>query len=118
MEKLLWQKEQDFKYALERALNKAKYDNITIKELLELGFNNNYLKLQGEIMKIGLGFIDENGEYCGELTKKQLNVKVYMKENFGWLEDEDIDGDGYHIAVVYCINKEDEKLFMEMKRQW
>lgn len=86
------------------------YNKITIKELLDLGFNNNYLILSsGE--EIELGFIDENGERSEELNEEQLSVKVYMKKDFGWYDDEDLDNDGYHIAKVYCFNKFDEELF-------
>ena len=107
--KLLWQKEEDFKESLERAKNIAMYNKITIKELLDLGFNNNYLELDDE--SIELGFVDYEGDYNTSLNKEQLNVKVYMKEDFGWYSDEDIDNDGYHIARVYLLNKDDEKLF-------
>lgn len=106
----LWKKEQDFNYALESAKNTAMYDKITIKELLDLGFNNNYLELSND-EEIELGYIDENGNYSEELTEEQLNVKVYMKEDFGWYSDEDTDYDGYHIAKVHCFNKFDEELF-------
>jgi hypothetical protein len=110
--KILWKLEQDFNDSLENAKNRAMYDEITIEELLDLGFNNNYLMLSnGE--EIELGYIDENGERSEELTEEQLSVKVYMKEDFGWYSDEDTDGDGYHIAKVYCLDKNDEKLFME-----
>lgn len=107
---LLWKKESDFRESLELAKRVVMYNEITIKELLDLGFNNNYLILSnGDTFK--LGFIDENGEYWETLTEEQLNTKIYMKEDFGWYDDEDLDGDGYHIAKVYCLNKEDEKLF-------
>ena len=108
--KLLWDIEQDFHNTLENAKNVAMYDKITIKELLELGFNNNYLILSNG-KRIEIGYIDMQKDYVGELTDEQLNVKIYMKEDFGWYSDEDIDEDGYHIAKVYCLNKEDEKLF-------
>lgn len=110
---ILWKEEQDFKESLDRAINMVKYEKITIQELLDLGFNNNYLKLSNE-KTFKLGYIDENREYSKELSKEQLNVKIYMKEDFGYYSDEDIDEDGYHIAKVYCINQEDEELFEEM----
>lgn len=107
---LLWKKESDFKESLKLAKRVAMYNKITIKELLDLGFNNNYLILSsGE--EIELGFIDENGERSEELNEEQLGVRVYMKEDFGWYDDEDLDNDGYHIAKVYCFNKFDEELF-------
>lgn len=106
----LWKKEQDFYDSLKNAKKTAIYGNITIRELLDLGFNNNYLDLSnGE--EIELGYIDTDGIYSEGLTEEQLNVKVYMKEDFGWYSDEDTDGDGYHIARVHCFNKFDEELF-------
>lgn len=107
---LLWKKEEEFKEMLENSLNCVKYDNLTIRELLDLGFNNNYLILEnGE--EFNLGYKDHEGNYSEELTEKQLNVKVYMSEDFSYYIDEDIDEDGYHIAKVYCINSDDENLF-------
>lgn len=107
---LLWKKESDFKESLELAKRVVMYNKITIKELLDLGFNNNYLILSsGE--EIELGYIDKNGERSEELNEEQLGVRVYMKEDFGWYDDEDLDNDGYHIAKVYCFNKFDEELF-------
>lgn len=112
----LWKKEKDFNDSLENAKNTAMYNKITIEELLDLGFNNNYLILSnGE--EIELGYIDENGERSEELTEEQLGVKVYMKEDFGWYSDEDTDSDGYHIAKVYCFNKFDEELFENSDNQ-
>lgn len=109
--RLLYNLEQEFKTTLEDAKNSAMYDELTIEELLDLGFNNNYLILSnGE--EIELGYIDENGEKSEELTEEQLNTHIYMDEGFGWYDDDDIDADGYHIAKVYLKNQEDERLFV------
>ena len=105
----LWKIEQDFYDSLESAKNTAMYDGITVRDLLNLGFNNNYLKLYND-KEIGLGYIDEKGNYSKKLTEEQLNVKVYMEEDFGW-DGEDTDSDGYHIAKVYCLTLSDEELF-------
>lgn len=106
----LWKKENDLKEELEVARNKAIYDKLTIRELLNLGFNNNYLMLDN-YNKVELGWVNEKGEYSVKLTDEQLNVVVYMKEDFGWYDDEDLDSEGYHIAKVWCANKFDEELF-------
>lgn len=113
METILWKLEQDFKEELERRKNIAKYDGITIKELLDLGFNNNYLKKSNDIVEICLGWLNLDGTYSKKLTDEQLNVKVKMEEDFDYYEDEELDLDGYHIAKVICLNSEDEKLFNE-----
>lgn len=110
METILWKLEQDYKEELERRKEIAMYDGINVKQLLDLGFNNNYIKkLNGD--RVCIGWKELNGNYSKKLTDEQLNVEVYMEEDFGCYDDEDIDGDGYHIAVVYCLNSEDEKLF-------
>lgn len=117
---LLWKLEQEFKEKVENAKqefekqlknakNKVMYDNITIKELLDLGFNNNYLILSNK-KKVELGYVDENNIYSKKLTKKQLETKVYMQEDFGWYDD-DLDSDNYHIAKVYCVDTKDERFF-------
>ena len=90
----------------------AKYDGITIRELLLLGFNNNYLKkLNGK--EVCLGWLDLNGDFSKNLTDEQLDVEIYMEEDFDYYESDELDLDGYHIAKVVCLNSEDEKLFGE-----
>lgn len=112
---LLWQLEEKrnkrpFRDALIKARHSAMYDDLTIKELLALGFNNNWLILpSGE--RFNIGYITYKGEYSNELTNEQLNTHIYMKEDFGTYFD-DTDGDGYHIAKVYLKNQEDERLFV------
>lgn len=105
---ILWKMEQDFKYALEEALQSAIYNDLTIKELLEIGFNNNWLILGDK--KIELGWASDDGKLNTSLNEEQLKVHVYMDEDC--LYDSDIDGDGYHIAKVYLDNEEDERLFV------
>ena len=112
--KILWKLEEDFKEALEQSKNKAMYDEITIKELLDLGFNNNYL-IFDDCRKFCLGFKYLDGNYSKKLTDEQLNTKIVMDEDFGLYDDEDTDGDGYHIAKVHCLDEKDEKLFMEVE---
>lgn len=111
---LLWQLEEKrnkkpFKSALIKAKASAMFDNLTIKELLALGFNNNWLILPNG-KRFNIGYIRYNGEYSNNLNDKQLNTHIYMREDFGTFFD-DTDADGYHIAKVYLRNEEDEGLF-------
>ena len=118
---LLWKLEEDFKEELERRTNIVMYDGITIKELLDLGFNNNWLMFNDEdnIPNYELGWKEENGDYSYELTQEQLNAKVYMiTQDYFCDYDTDesgyfIDTDGYHISRVHLMNEEDKVLFME-----
>ena len=108
-DKLLWKLQQDFRYEYKRRLDIAKHNNITIKELLDLGFNSNYLSTEF-YGNIDLGWKNEDGTYQIDLTNEQLNTKIVMDEDFEYYDDDD-----YVIARVHCINKEDEKLFKEVK---
>ena len=88
-----------------RRYNIAKYDDITLREMLELGFNNNYLNKRDDYSYIKeLGWCNEKGNYEYDFTDEQLNVKIEMKEY-------DADTDGYTFARIYLKNEEDYKLF-------
>lgn len=117
---LLWKLESNFKKDLEKRTNIAIYDKITIRELLDLGFNNNWLIFNDEdnMPNYELGWKEENGDYSYELTQEQLNTKVYMMTQDYFCDydtDENgyfIDTDGYHISRVKLLNNEDKELFM------
>lgn len=104
---LLWRLQQDFMTEFEKRCNKVYYNDLTVRELLDLGFNNNYLILSNEKFKrFELGYKDENGTYSNELTDEQLNVIVkYYRDS--------LDYDDYVIMIVKCKNIDDEKLFEE-----
>lgn len=120
---LLWKLESDFRKDLEKRNNIASFDKITIRDLLDLGFNNNWLMFDDEdnMPNYELGWKEINGTYSNELTEEQLNAKVYMNSNgvsFFELTDEMgyyIDTDGYHITRVHLVNEEDKALFMKKK---
>lgn len=102
---LLWKLQEDFREELHRRYNIAKYDDITLREMLELGFNNNYLNKRDDYSYIKeLGWCNEKGNYEYNFTDEQLNVKIEMKEY-------DADTDGYTFARIYLKNDEDYKLF-------
>ena len=103
--KLLWELQKEYLDRLEDCYDYAKYNEITLKELLDLGFNNNYLlKEEDYTYRFKLGWVDFDRQYSKKFTEEQLNVKVQLK-------DYDFDGDGYVIAYIYLVNEEDYKLF-------
>lgn len=83
------------------------YSEMTIKELLNYGFNNNYLEIDNKIYS--LGWLELDNTFSYNLTDKQLNVKV--KGIFKEYDDDYLDEDNYDIMYVKCANKEDEELF-------
>ena len=109
MKKLLWELESEFKEELQNRSDIAKYDDITLKEMLDLGFNNNYLVRKNDYSyRKQLGYVDSTRQYSYNFTEEQLNVRIVLKEY-------DFDSDGYTIAKVYLANEEDYKLFDDMK---
>ena len=102
---VLWKLQQDFKEELERRVNIATYDDITLKELLELGFNNNYLYKRNDwSYHKCLGWCNVDGTLHKNFTEEQLNVKVV-------LDDYDEDGEGYVISHIFLANEKDYELF-------
>lgn len=104
--KLLWKLQQDFEDCLQSYVRKAKYGDITIKELLDLGFNNNYLKIGNKHLCLGWKNIDTEtfNQYEEDLTEEQLKTKII-------LVDYNKDGDGYVIAIVKLKDESNSKLF-------
>ena len=110
--KLLWKLQQDFEDCLQSCVRKAKYGDITIKELLDLGFNNNYLKIENKRLWLGWKNIDTEtfNQYEEDLTEEQMNTKIvlsYCGE----------DGNGYICSVVKLKNEEDSELFGNLKEE-
>lgn len=106
---LLWKLQEDFMEELHRRYNIAKYDDITLREMLELGFNNNYLNKRGDYSYIKkLGWCNEKGNYEYNFTEEQLNAKIEIKEY-------DTDTDGYIFARIYLKNDKDYKLFEDFE---
>lgn len=119
MNKLFYELESEYlttKHNLLNSLyNHTKY--MTIQNLLELGFNNNYLNIKKEtnglsmLVQLNLGYKDTDGKYYSEdfsLNEKQLNCKVCDFYDC-------IDGDGYTIMYATLKNKTDAKYFIDKK---
>lgn len=106
---LLWKLQYNFITEFEKRCNKIYDNDLTVRELLDLGFNNNYLILSNEKFKrFELGYKDEDGTYSNELTDEQMNTIVeYYRDS--------LDYDDYVIMLVKCKNIDDEKLFKEEK---
>ena len=104
---LLWKLQHDFITEFDKRRSKIYNNDLTVRDLLDLGFNNNYLIFSNEKFKrFELGYKDENGTYSNELTDEQLNVIVkYYRDS--------LDYDDYVIMIVKCKNIDDEKLFKE-----
>lgn len=118
MKNILWQKESDFRNALEDRNNDYKYEIMSIEELLELGFNNNYLHIGDKEIELGWLSDDDEYKFDTQLTYDQLQVKVkYIGDDYSYDTDDNgdfIDSDGYHITRVKLVNEEDAKLFEEV----
>ena len=97
--KLLWELEHDFRTELHKRLNKV-IEGCTIKDLLDMGFNNNHL-----VGGYCLGFKSDDGNYYEseyKYTDKFFNTKVKFDY---W----DFDSDNYTIIYVKLVNEEDIK---------
>lgn len=83
--KLLYQLEYEVAELRKRYLNYIDTNEITLKEVLDLGFNNTYINLDN--IKVGI-YKDENGNYVANgyfLTNNELlnaNVKYIKDETY------------------------------------
>lgn len=104
---LLWKLEEDFKETKRNYINKLMYEKTTVKELLDMGFNNNYICFNMD--SYNLGFKDLNGDYYSddfELNDEQLSCEVVLDET-------DEDSDCYTIIYVKLKNEKDKKYFIK-----
>jgi hypothetical protein len=100
-DKLLWELEYDFKTEMRKRLNKV-IEGCTIRELLDIGFSNNYLRHN---FTYSLGFKSDDGNYYDseyKHTDKFFDTKVKFDY---W----DNDSNGYTIVYVKLVNDEDIK---------
>lgn len=85
------------------------YDReLTIKEFLDIGFNNSYIYFDKFGKSFNLGYKFKN-EYCSEdfsLNESQLNCKIKMIDY-----SEDLDR--YTIIYVQLVNESDKKYFVK-----
>lgn len=106
--KLLYQLEYEVAELRKQYLNYIDTDKITLKEVLDLGFNNTYINLDN--IRVGI-FKDENGDYVANgyfLTDDKL-----LNANVKYIEDEtytDYYGDYVEIYVEFVDKKYNDLL--------
>ena len=112
MSKLLYEYQADFEKNLEKAIAKVTYNEISLKEFLDLGFNNSkLLKKDNSDWEFNTGYkttdryAKEYGTYFDNLTDEMLKVRV---KAFGDVYE---DLDGYYCMDIVCVNSEDYKIF-------
>lgn len=101
-------------YELENELMTLKEDlidydkELTIKEFLDIGFNNSYITFETFGKVFNLGYKIENKYWSNDfsLNEKQLNCKIKMC-------DSDYDLEGYTIIYVQLVNESDRQLFIK-----
>lgn len=117
--------ENDLLYNLEYQVNEKrraklsqiKYETLTVKEFLDLGFNNSGINIGSEYYNLGFKwFVEDNKtkqlvygyESCdfGELTKEQLDVKVEYVSSY-------LTDDNYLNVEVKLVNDDDSKYFIK-----
>lgn len=103
---LLWEYEEiyhSFNGILEDALDTIKR-GCTLKEFLDLGFNNatllNPFEEDTDKNDIWDLYIDRDGNYSIDLTEDMLNTRVSLSSTY-------IDGDGFTCCMIVCENDDD-----------
>lgn len=100
-------------YELEAELQERKdilysEDAMTIKDFLDLGFNNSYIYLYNKKYNLGYKTYYIKSLYKSEdfsLNEKQLQCKIKIVDN-----GEDLDG--FTIVYVRLVNEDDTKYFL------
>ena len=112
---LLYELEYKVNELRRQYLSEVEYNELTIKEVLDLGFNNTNIIINEETYNLGYKWkmidLKTNEEKIGYetadfgvLTNKQLSCKV----KYCYTELVDV---GYTDLYVELVNEEDEKLF-------
>ena len=96
-----------------QCLNYVRYAEVlTLKEVLDLGFNDTYIFNETLEQYVSLGYkeIGENGAYyssdLGYLTEEQLKCNVKYKYH-------ELNDDNYIDITLELVNKENEELFIK-----
>lgn len=106
MEKLLYELEYDLQEKRHNALHEIKYNNLSVKELLDLGLNDTFILIDNVWYELGYKSVD-GGYYSdgyGYLNDDQLKVMVK------YVDDEISDCDHLEISVA-LVNDDDKKYF-------
>lgn len=114
---LLYNLEYQLNEKRKATINNIRYNEMTIKEFLDLGFNNSDIKINGRWRNLGYKWFTKNyktddyiygyesGDF-GELTPEQLNVKVKF------VRSETTD-ENYTNVDVRLVNDDDSKYFVK-----
>ena len=117
--------ENDLLYNLEYQVNEkrktrlsqVKHDTLTIKEFLDLGFNNSGINICGKYYNLGFKWFVEDyktkqlvygyeSSDFGELNKEQLDVKIKYVSSY-------LTDDNYLNVEVKLVNDDDSKYFIK-----
>lgn len=107
---LLYELEYKANELRETRLNEIKYSEMSIKDLLDLGFDNSFIEIKGQWYNLGYKwYIGDNFGYessnFGELNKEQLNCIVKYV-------DDEISDYNYQQVSVELVNEENSKYFL------
>ena len=94
-------------------LSEIKYEEMSVKDFLDLGFNNSYIIINSKWFNLGYkwkickDYGYESSDF-GELNKEQLNVMIKYND----YEVNDNDYNSYIEVSVALVNEEDSKYFI------
>lgn len=114
MAKLLYELESEYLEKYNDCIYMVENEDLTVRELLDLGFNNNYVRIGDKKYNLGYALTSrcqevEGVEYKSEdfdLTDKQLDCEIAKGGSL------DTDWDDFTTITVRLKNKEDEKYFI------
>lgn len=111
MAKLLYELEYNVNELREQQLNKIEYNIMSVRDLLDLGFDNCFIKIEDNWFNLGYKWYNmqhkmwgyESNDF-GELKKEQLNSLVKFV-------DSEISDYNYLQVSVELVNEKDKKYF-------
>ena len=115
MERLLYDLEYQVNELRKTKLNTIKHNNMTVQQLLDLGFDNSFIIISDKWFNLGYRWQDKKvygygSKYgsndFGELNEDQLNCMVK------YVADE-ISDYNYQQVSVELVNEKDSKYFLE-----
>lgn len=110
MEKLLYDLEYQVNELRKAKLSEIEYNDMTVQELLDLGFDNSFIKINDQWFNLGYRWHDnkvygyESSDF-GELTEEQLNCSVKYV-------DDEVSEYNYQQVSVKLANEKDSRYFL------
>ena len=111
-DKLLYELEYQVNELRKQKLNTIEYNDMTIKELLDLGFDDCFIRINKFWYDLGYKWYDKEHKQSGyessefQLSEEQLKCMVH------YVNDE-ISDYNYQQVSVELVNEEDSKYFLE-----